>query len=60
MKEGNNGASTLFKKSNFKNNAQMDMLRHHPAHQRLSQQQIRDRTQPHIIIVRRNKLHREK
>jgi hypothetical protein len=30
MKEDNRRTSTLFKKNNFKNNAQMDMLRHHP------------------------------
>jgi len=46
-KEDNKRTSTLFKKNYFKNNAQMDMLRHHPTHQRNTQQRIIDRTQPH-------------
>jgi hypothetical protein len=40
LKEGNRRTSTLFKKDYFKNNAQMDMLRHHPAHQRHTQQKL--------------------
>jgi len=38
MKEDNRRTSTLFKKNNFKNNAHMNMLRHHPAHQTHTQQ----------------------
>jgi len=47
MKEDNMGASTLFKRNLLKNNAHMDMFRHHPAHQTLLQQWIRYGTQPH-------------